>query len=70
MPGPGNYEKNENGISKFNEAPKFGFGTSKRPEPSPRKEGIPGPGHYRVKSTFADVPRYLIPNQDDKFKYI
>jgi len=23
----------------------------------------PGPGHYDLKPTFADVPKYLLPNQ-------
>lgn len=39
----------------------FTFGTAKRSGLSPMKYG-PGPGHYRIRTTFADVPLYLIPN--------
>lgn len=40
-----------------------------RPEFKQRVD-VPGPGHYRVKSTFADVPKYLIPNQNEEFKFV
>ena len=31
------------------------------------KVKVPGPGSYRLKSTFADVPAYLIPNQKAEY---
>jgi len=57
-------------VTSFKESPKFGFGTSWQRPDFKQKTEVPGPGHYRVRSTFADVPRYLIPNQPDEFKYV
>jgi hypothetical protein len=47
----------------FKDAPKWGFGSSERPEIGHKHVKVPGPGSYRLKSTFADVPAYLLPNQ-------
>jgi len=45
------------------EAPKWGFGSSERPSIAKiNNVTVPGPGAYQLKSTFADVPSYLIPN--------
>ena len=41
---------------------KLRFGTSIRRNDG--NEKVPGPGTYRLKPTFADVPSYLLPNQD------
>lgn len=46
------------GKTKFNAS----FGTSIRKNND--KDGFPGPGTYRLKPTFADVPNYLLANQD------
>ena len=34
------------------------------------KNDVPGPGSYKVPVKIADVPRYLIPKQDETFKYV
>lgn len=44
------------------EMPSYKFGSSARPGLARSKDPYPGPGHYRLRSTFADVPKYLIPN--------
>ncbi len=30
----------------------------------------PGPGQYKLPCTFADVPRYNIPDQKEEFKWV
>ncbi|CDW83428.1 UNKNOWN [Stylonychia lemnae] len=39
-------------------------------EKEKRDDGMPGPGHYKVPSTFADVPKYNMPNQSEEFKWV
>ncbi len=67
VPGPGAYPGRTSMIC-FKDAPKWGFGSSERPAIGGKKLKVPGPGSYRLKSTFADVPSYLIPNQ--KVEYV
>ena len=62
VPGPGAYPGKTSMIG-YKDAPKWGFGSSERPEIGHKKVKVPGPGTYRLKSTFADVPSYLIPNK-------
>jgi hypothetical protein len=66
VPGPGAYPGRTSMIG-YKDAPKWGFGSSERPEISGKKGPVPGPGSYRLKSTFADVPAYLIPNQKTEY---
>jgi hypothetical protein len=65
-PGPGNYEIH---LKDKKDAPKFGFGTSKR-DVSLNKHDTPGPGAYRVNCSVADVPRYIMPVQNENFKFV
>lgn len=59
VPGPGQYEdkstvlKDAKGKITFGRDEKLKYDTGKNP----------GPGHYSLKPTFADVPKYLLPNQ-------
>jgi len=53
-PGPGNYEVH---LKNKRDAPKFGFGSSKRGGGEP-KNISPGPGSYVLQSTVANVPSY------------
>ena len=32
--------------------------------------GTPGPGQYHIPSTVADLPKYALPNQSERYKYI
>ncbi len=62
MPGPGAYDAKETsnlGIS-FTHSKRLTF----------QKNEIPGPGAYRVPVKFADVPKYLIPKQNETFKFV
>lgn len=59
VPGPGSYDKNTkilepNGKVTFGRDSKIKYADSK----------TPGPGSYTLKPTFADVPKYLLPNQN------
>lgn len=58
VPGPGQYENKSTDLK--NPRGKVTFGRDSRL----RDEAIknPGPGHYDLKPTFADVPKYLLPN--------
>ena len=49
-------------------APSYGFGSEKRGKT--HTQGTPGPGAYRVPVKIIDVPKYLIPNQNEEFKYV
>lgn len=66
MPGPGNYDgafydiKLKGGVS-------YKFSTSER---DGRTDSNPGPGHYYVPVTFADVPRHILPVQNEDFKWV
>jgi hypothetical protein len=62
VPGPGAYPGKTSMIG-YKDAPKWGFGSSERPDIGHKNVKVPGPGSYRLKSTFADVPSYLIPNK-------
>jgi hypothetical protein len=68
VPGPGNYEI----FNKTFSEPSGGFGFGSSPQrPAPILKSIaPGPGQYKLKSTFADVPLYLIPNQNSELNYV
>ena len=59
-PGPGNYESH---LKDKKDAPKFGFGTSKRPEIKP-KDTTPGPGNYKINTKVGDVPNYSMPREE------
>lgn len=68
VPGPGTYIGPKPQMPNFKDAPKWGFGSSERPDIGAGKtKAVPGPGTYRLKSTFADVPAYLIPNQQPSY---
>jgi len=65
-PGPGNYE-----IDRSLKSTKVVFGKETRPK---IKETLaPGPGNYHIPCTFAEVPKYSMPNQSkevESFKFI
>ncbi len=45
----------------------YKFGTSERKGENDRN---PGPGHYYLPVHFADVPRYVIKEQNEEFKWV
>jgi hypothetical protein len=57
VPGPGAYENKSTELT----APKgrVSFGKDEKIKQEINKN--PGPGHYDLKPTFADVPKYLLP---------
>ena len=64
VPGPGTYnynskEVNQSGVT-FTHAKRLHV----------KYDENPGPGAYRVPTRFADVPKYLIPKQDESFKFV
>ena len=68
VPGPGSYIGGKPNMGYYKEAPKWGFGSGQRPAIEQKKNiVVPGPGTYMLKSTFADVPAYLIPNQKTSY---
>ncbi|KAL4464748.1 hypothetical protein ABPG74_011309 [Tetrahymena malaccensis] len=60
-PGPGNYN-----IRAGEHGPKWGFGTSLRPQSKRGDE--PGPGAYNIPVYFADVPKFMMTSQP-KFNF-
>lgn len=70
VPGPGAYlSPGKSTLANLKDAPKWGFGSSERPNIAKGNTTtkVPGPGAYKLKSTFADVPGYLIPNQQPSY---
>ena len=59
MPGPGAYDKNTNILEPNG---KVTFGRDSKIKYAESK--TPGPGSYTLKPAFADVPKYLLPNQN------
>eukprot|EP00355_Strombidium_rassoulzadegani_P004188 CAMPEP_0168621178 /NCGR_PEP_ID=MMETSP0449_2-20121227/7548_1 /TAXON_ID=1082188 /ORGANISM="Strombidium rassoulzadegani, Strain ras09" /LENGTH=78 /DNA_ID=CAMNT_0008662265 /DNA_START=516 /DNA_END=752 /DNA_ORIENTATION=+ len=62
VPGPGNYESS---LKNKKDAPKYGFGSSKREESPGKKNVVPGPGQYKINTSIGDVPAYSMPNRTD-----
>eukprot|EP00347_Sterkiella_histriomuscorum_P007720 403347820 len=69
VPGPGLYFQPD-ATSSFRDSPKYGFGSSSQRPNFKQKVEVPGPGSYKLKSTIADVPAYLIPNQKLEYKFV
>jgi hypothetical protein len=68
VPGPGNYVNSAEKLKAT--APSFGFGTSKRPDIGAKKDQVPGPGSYKLRSKIADVPEFAMPNRKPESKYV
>lgn len=69
VPGPGQYVNNSHELK--SSAPKFGFGSSKRPDiTGGKKLQTPGPGEYKLPSKLANLKDFQMPGRDDKSKYV
>ena len=62
VPGPGRYNLNTT-----MDGPKFKFFIGKRKRVIP---DVPGPGAYKIPCTFAKTANYLIPNREEKYKFV
>lgn len=65
IPGPGNYKYYNPALDK---GPHVRIGTE--PRGKQLKSDTPGPGAYKIPVKIVDVPRYLIPNPDERFKFV
>jgi hypothetical protein len=65
VPGPGNYKYYNPNLDK---GPHVKIGTEKRGYQV--KSDTPGPGDYKIPVKIFDVPRYLIPNPDERYKFV
>lgn len=63
VPGPGAYERPQ-------ESKDLGVSFTHSKRLNLQKDENPGPGAYRVPVKFADVPKYLIPNQNESYKFV
>jgi len=69
VPGPGTYVNDSNKLKQA--APKFGFGSSKRPEIGGSMKTItPGPGNYKVPSKISNVQDFAMPGRSQEHKFI
>ena len=69
VPAPGHYEMNNNAVK--TSAPKFGFGSSKRPDiTGGKKMQTPGPGNYKLPSKIGNVSAFQMPGQKAENKYV
>lgn len=59
VPGPGAYENKQTELKDVRGKITFGRDEKLKHEAS----RVPGPGQYDLKPTFADVPKYLLPNK-------
>jgi hypothetical protein len=64
-PGPGNYEVH---LKMKRDAPKYGFGSSKRPALT--SNDSPGPGSYKINVKVAETAAFALPNKSEEFKYV
>jgi hypothetical protein len=64
VPGPGNYD------SELRNSQFGGISFAKAIRQGERNHGIPGPGTYRVPVKFADVPKYILPSQEDRHRFV
>jgi hypothetical protein len=48
-------------------SPRYGFGSSKRPDIGYRKDNSPGPGAYRLPSQISNVPKFCGLKVDEAF---
>mmetsp|Transcript_655 Transcript_655/g.760 ORF Transcript_655/g.760 Transcript_655/m.760 type:complete len:113 (+) Transcript_655:1024-1362(+) len=65
VPGPGSYKYYNPNLDK---GPHYGIGTEARGKDL--KSDTPGPATYRIPVKIIDVPRYLIPNPEEKYKFV
>jgi hypothetical protein len=65
VPGPGTYDSD---LKHKKDAPRFGFGTSKRPDMV--TGDTPGPGAYKVNVKVAETASFAIPGKSEEFKYV
>jgi hypothetical protein len=63
IPGPGTYSSKDT-------LDKKGTIIGRSVRSGIRLNGVPGPGHYKIPVRIGDVPRYLIPSQNEEFKYV
>jgi len=69
VPGPGQYTNNSEMMKTA--APKFGFGSSVRPDITGNKKlNTPGPGEYKLPSKISNVADFQMPGRDNKSKYV
>lgn len=66
-PGPGGYDGS---FDVKRTSPRFGFGTSKRPDLGGKRDNIPGPGAYKVPVRLLDTPNYAQVKHDSIFKHV
>jgi hypothetical protein len=68
VPGAGTYA---HGVDLKRSSPKFGFGTSKRPDIGYKKDATPAPGAYKVPTKIADVAHYSgVKNTEHKHVWV
>lgn len=65
VPGPGSYKYYNPALDK---GPHVKIGSEIRGKDL--KSDTPGPGAYRIPVKIIDVPRYLIPNPEEKYKFV
>ena len=65
VPGPGNYNYYNPSLDK---GPKVKIGTETREHNI--KNETPGPGAYKIPVKIMDVPRYVLQNQEEQFKFV
>ena len=65
VPGPGTYKYYNPSLDK---GPHVRIGTEMRGKQL--ASDTPGPGAYRIPVKIIDVPRYLIPNPEEKYKFV
>lgn len=65
VPGPGAYAPRTS-----LGGPAFGIGSSMRDEVNPKSLGTPGPGHYKVPTYIANLPKYTMPDRPESLRYL
>ena len=65
VPGPGSYT-----MSGVLGGPAYAIGSSNRAKSKATSDQTPGPGHYKVPTYIANLPKYTMPDRAENLRYI
>ena len=68
VPGPGSYAQDSTKLK--TSAPHYGFGSSKRPDITGKKNSMPGPGEYKIPVKISDSKDFALHERQHEYRYV